>query len=435
MMGFWQFKTTRNAPIVRHSSILLTPISPIQPIIPILPILYILVAALPAIAQSPEDAEYIKKFQEHYPKVVPAPTLAEYATPAKFDERFLGAKLDASLDIVKSKANNDGNLAWGIAYWMTAYNIMYRNTGDPKYLEANLRCSEAVLSVRDDKRGTQLFTGETSTAWSSDKYAKRGRAVFGVHTGMLVYPMLDFLLLVKKEKQVLDPKSDRYTTIQKEALEALAWHDKQWKDGPADDEGYYIMLNQEDNLDGKIKPGNRLAALGRAIWAAWKLTGDKQYKDRAIRMGWYMKRRLDIGTDGAYYWPYWLPETPPTGPVDPKTINGEDSSHAQLTAAFPLMLAADGKVFTKKDVKMFGLTVNYGIGRLSTTPETMGVLLGSVTGDVKFAPSYVSSPDGWIAPALTNPEAKEKVLAFYLNYQPSPAAMDLATLIGLTKKN
>lgn len=382
-------------------------------------------------ADSAEDIEYIAKFRDHYPKVVPAPALAEYATPARFDERFLGAKLDESLDIVKSKANDQGNLAWGIAYWMAAYNQMYRNTKDPKYLDANLRCTEAVLSVRDDKKGTKLFTGEIATAWSSDKYAKRGRAVFGVHTGMLVYPMLDFLLLVKKEPKVLEPKSDRYATIQKEAIEALAWHDKQWRNGPADDEGHYIMMNQEDNLDGKVKPGNRLSALGRALWAAWKLTGDKAYKDRAIRMGWYMKRRFAIGPDGAYYWPYWLPENPPANPVDPKTINGEDSSHAQLTIAFPLMLAADGKVFTKKDVKMFGLTVRNGIGRLSTTPETMGILLGSVTGDTKFAPSYISSPDGWIAPALTNAEAKETILSFYLNYQPKPAALDLAALIGL----
>ncbi|NUM56195.1 MAG: hypothetical protein HUU46_21350 [Candidatus Hydrogenedentes bacterium] len=383
-------------------------------------------------APSPEDAQYIKKFREHYPKVEPAPTLAEYATAARFDDRFLGAKLDESIEIIKSKGNNQGNLAWGIAYWMIGYNQMYRNTHDPKYLDANLRCAETVLSVRDDKQNVQLFTGEIATAWSSDKYAKRGRAVFGVHTGMLVYPMLDFLVLVKERPEVLASDSDRYATIKKEALEALAWHDRQWRNGPADDEGHYIMMNQEDNLDGKVKPGNRLSALGRAIWTAWKLTGDEQYKDRALRMGRYIKRRLAIGPDGAYYWPYWLPEGLPENPVDPKEIKGEDSSHAQLTISFPLMLAQDNEVFTQDDVKMLGVTVRNGIARLSATPETMGVLLGSVTGDTNFAPSYVSSPDGWIIPALTNPEAKESLLAFYLDYQPNPAALDLAALIGLT---
>ncbi|MDZ4859823.1 MAG: hypothetical protein SGI88_12670 [Candidatus Hydrogenedentes bacterium] len=388
------------------------------------------VAACAALAQepSPEDAAYIAQFKEHFPKVEPAPALAEYATAAKFDERFLGEPLDSSLEIIRSKANDQGNLAWGIAYWMTAYNEMYRHTRDAKYLEANRRAIEAVLSVRDDKKGTKLFTGETSTAWSSDKYAKRGRAVFGVHTGMLVYPMLDWLMLVKEKPEVLAPDSEQYATIRKEALEALAWHDKQWVNGPADDEGYYIMMDQEDGLDGKIKPGNRLAALGRALWASWKLTGDETHKDRALRMGRYMKHRFAIGPDGAYYWPYWLSEEPPVNPVDPKTIKGEDCSHAQLTAAFPLLLAKDGEVFTAEDVHRFSLTVRHGIARLGN-----GILLGSVTGDPAYQPSYVSSPDGWVVPACTIPETKNALIAFYLNYQPKPAAMDLAALVGLVR--
>jgi hypothetical protein len=408
------------------------PIHPIIPVVRSVSIAFVFALCLfTATAQdpvlSPEDADYVKRFHEHYPKVEPAPTLAEYATAAKFDERFLGAKLDESIAIIKARGNDQGNLAWGIAYWMAAYNQMFRNTRDAKYLEANLRCIETVLSVRDDKQGAKLFTGETATAWSSDKYAKRGRAVFGVHTGMLVYPMLDFLMLVKEKPEVLAQDSDRYATIRKEALEALAWHDRQWRNGPADDEGHYIMMNQEEDCEGKIKPGNRLSALGRAIWTAWKLTGEERYKDRALRMGRYIKRRLAIGPDGAYYWPYWLPETPPANPVDPKTINGEDSSHAQLTMSFPLMLAQDGEVFAKEDVNRFALTVRNGLGRLGN-----GILLGSVTGHPKFAPSYVFSPDGWLVPASTDPEAKAMLLSFYLNYQPNPAAPDLAALIALS---
>lgn len=386
-----------------------------------------------AIAQSPdlspEDADYVKRFHEHYPEVAPAPTLEEYATVAKFDERFLGAKLDDAIAVIKARGNDQGNLAWGIAYWMIAYNQMYRNTHDPKYLEANSRCIDAVLSVRDDKQGVKLFTGETATAWSSDKYAKRGRAVFGVHTGMLVYPMLDFLLISKEKPDVpaLDP--DRFAVVRKEALEALAWHDKQWRNGPGDDEGHYIMMNQEEDCEGKIKPGNRLSALGRAIWTAWKLTGDEVYKDRALRMGRYIKHRLAVGPDGAYYWPYWLPATPQANPVDPKTINGEDSSHAQLTISFPLMLAQDNEVFTKEDIAKFGLTVRNGLGRLGN-----GVLLGSVTGSPKFNPSYVASPDGWLVPACTNDDALAMLVTFYLKYQPKPSAPDLAGLISLNER-
>lgn len=388
----------------------------------------------PVLAQhpdlAPEDVAYIEKFHEHYPKVDPAPTLEQYAAIEQFDRRFLGEPLDKAIEVIRAKANDQGNLAWGAAYWMAAYNLMYRNTREARYLEANGRCIDAVLAVRDDKKGTQLFTGEIAPAWSSDKYAKRGRAVFGVHTGVIVYPILDWLLLVKEKPDLLSPDSERYAAIRTEALQALAWHDKQWRNGPGDDEGHYIMMNQEEDCEGKIKPGNRLSALGRALWAAWKLTGDEAHKERALRLGRYIKRRLAIGPDGAYYWPYWLPETPPENPVNPKTIRGEDASHGQLTAAFPLLLAEDGAVFDEEDVKRFGLTVRHGIARLGD-----GILLGSVTGDPAYDPSYVSSPDGWVVPAWTDPDVRECLVRFYLEYQPNPSALDLAALLSRLPKN
>ncbi len=107
----------------------------------------------------------------------------------------------------------------------------------------------------------------------------------------------------------------------------------------------------------------------------------------------------------------------------------QPADHGQLTIAFPLLLARDGEVFTREDVEHLGLTVCHGLGRLGG-----GVLLGSVTGDPKFAPSYVSNPEGWIVPACTNAAAKDMLIAFYLNYQPAPSALDLATRIALKAK-
>lgn len=384
-----------------------------------------LLAALGAGADPSEaDQEYIAKFLERFPKADSPPTLAEYTSPARFDERFLGEPLDKALEKVD---NNQGNIAWGLAYWMIAYNEMHRATGDPKYLAANLRCIKAVLAARDDKRGIELWTGEIAPAWSSDKYAKRGRAVFGVHTGMICYPILDWLMLASAQPSSVSLTPEERDTILKETLEALAWHDKQWRDGPGDGEGHYIMMDQEDGLDGRIKPGNRLSAIGRALWTAWKVTGDEKYKERALRMGRYIKRRLTTGTDGAYYWEYWLPEEPPATPADRATIKGEDTSHAQLTMSFPLMLAADGQVFDEEDVHKFGLTFTNGIARLGN-----GILMGSVTGDPKYQPSLAQSPDGWLVPAWRIPEARDQLVTFYLNHVPTPAPLDLATLIRIT---
>ncbi|MCL4693276.1 MAG: hypothetical protein KJ060_12300, partial [Candidatus Hydrogenedentes bacterium] len=94
------------------------------------------------------EAEYVARFLKQLPKVDSPPSLAEYATPQRFDERFMGDPLDKALGSVSGQ---QGNNAWGLAYWMDGYNEIYRATKDPKYLVANLRCIDAMLAARDDK--------------------------------------------------------------------------------------------------------------------------------------------------------------------------------------------------------------------------------------------------------------------------------------------
>lgn len=385
-------------------------------------------ASIPAAAQdtvSDADAAYVARFHKQYPRVENPPTLAEYATAARYDELYLGDALDKAIAKV---SNDQGNIAWGLAYWMIALNEMYRDTHDAKYLEANLRCIEAVLAARDDKTGVKLWTGAVAPAWSSDKYAERGRAVFAVHTGMIVYPILDCLLLLRDTPGALSPDSDRYRDILKQALETTAYHDKQWRQGPGEDEGHYVGVDQENILEGKVLPGNRLSAMGRVLWTAWKLTGDASYKDRALQLGRYIKHRLGVGTDGAYYWEYWLPDEPVTGTVERESVNGEDASHGQLTVSYPFMLAANGQVFDDEDMHRFGLTVLNGLARLGD-----GVFLGNVTGDPKSNPALASSPKGWLDPCRVVPEVKDRIVAFYLNYRPTPGPLDIAVLIRYVK--
>lgn len=384
-------------------------------------------AVVPATKAQDDEAGYAARFLERFPKVEAPPPLSDYASAARFDDRFMGDALDNALKSVNSQ---QGNNAWGLAYWMNAYNEMYRVTKNPNYLAANLRCIDAVLAARDDKQGLVLWTGATAPAWSSEKYAERGRAVFAVHTGMLVYPMLDALVLLREAPDLLSPESDHYKEIQRQALEALAYHDRQWVDGPGEGEGHYIGVDQEDILEGKVLPGNRLSAMGRALWAAWKLTGDDAYRNRAVAIGLYIKRRLGISPDGAYYWEYWLPDAPVTGPVDRTEVNGEDTSHGQLTASFPFMLAEEGVVFDEADVRRFALTVLNGIARRDD-----GMLYGDVTGNPRSNPTYVSSPYGWLHAVPVVPEVKDRLLDFYLNYQPSPGPLDFAYLLKYAVEN
>lgn len=371
------------------------------------------------------DKDYVQRFRQAFKKVEPAPSIETYVSPGRYDELYLGENLKQALDRLN---NNQGNIAWGLAYRMMSLNEMFRHTKDPKYLDANLECIRAVMAVRDDKTGLQTWTGVVAPAWSSDKYAKRGRAVFGVHTGMITYPMLDFLALAKQQPDYLAKLGVEFQAILASAQEALAYHDRQWHDGPGDGEGYYIMMDQEDGTDGKIKPGNRLSALGRALWTSWKVSGNTVHRDRARAIGTYMKQRLTPAPDGAYYWGYWLPLEPVKDPSPRESIGGEDTSHAGLTLTLPLMLASEGEVFDAADMKRLGNTVLKGFGRLGG-----GVLFGDITGKPESNPGLVAIPAKWLPLAQYVPEVRPAIVDFYLNYVAIPGPLDIALLLEYGK--
>jgi len=367
------------------------------------------------------DADYVARFLERFPKVDSAPTLDTYATQARYDAAFMGEGLEKAF---ASPNNDQGGLAWGLSYRMASLNEMYRVTGDAKYLEAHLEGIRAVLAATDDKRGKELWTGVVARAWGCDKYAKRGRAVFAVHTGIIAHPILECLLLVKQRPELRATLGDEYDAILKATEAALAYHERQWRDGPEAGAGHYVGLDQEEVCENKPLPGNRLSAMGGAHWAAWKLTGSATHKGRALAVGGYIKNRFTLAPDGAYYWPYWLPLEPVSNPAAERPSSGEDTSHGGLTASFPMMLGIEGEVFDSEDMKRLAGTVLNGFGR-----RTDGVLFGDVTGSPASKPGYVGLTARWLMLAATAPELRERILPFYLNHRPTPAPLELALLL------
>ncbi|MDQ1256591.1 MAG: hypothetical protein QG656_1189 [Candidatus Hydrogenedentes bacterium] len=375
---------------------------------------------------SEADQKYIDKFLAANPKVDPPAPLESFATPAQFDARFMGTDLD---NAIANASNDQGGLAWGGSYWMMALNDMYRATKDAKYLAANLRLIQAALAATDDKRGKKLWWGAVVPAWGCDIYAKRGRALFAVHTGIITAPMFEFLLLAKEDPAFKESLGGQAQSIIDGASAALATHERQWRDGPSSGEGHYIGMDQEEVCENKPLPGNRLSAMGWALWNSWKVTGNEVHRDRAKAIGYYIKNRLTPSPDGAYYWPYWLPEAAVTKPQPREAIEGEDASHASLTIALPLALAADGEVFTREDLERLAKTVTNGIGRLGG-----GILVSRITGTTELEPSYIGQATNWLPLATVNPAVKDTILAFYQNYKPNPGPSDLATLIVTTAK-
>ncbi len=377
---------------------------------------------LGASARADTDAEYIARFEEARPPVEAPPTLAEYATPERYDRQVMG---DALAQAFKAPSNDSGGIAWGLSSRMHSLNVMYSATGNIKYLEANRLCIQAVLGATDEKRGKNLWTGRSPAAWGSDKYAaERGRALFPVHTGVIAAPMFHFLVYAREHDAYRAELGEEYGTILNEALRALAEHDRQWRDGPTPGEGHYVGMEQEPVLDDRPLPANRLSAMGWALYCAWKASGEETHRERAVAIGRYIKRRLTVTPEDAWFWGYWLPDAPVTEPAPRTSVKGEDTSHAGLSMRLALELGRDGHVFHDEDMRRFARTVTHGFGRLGN-----GVLFGNITGTPESSPKYVNWPARWLAFAPWEPAVRAPILAYYLRYEPGPGPQDLASLI------
>lgn len=387
-------------------------------------VLLLLPLSLPAIAEeaATTDEDYIRRFEERFKGATPAAAVPEIASPKVFDERFLGEKLREHA----SKLSNDqGNIAWGTSYYMAALNDMFLATKEKEYLEANRELIRAVMAARDDRIGKQLWTGETAKAWGSDKYSKKGRCIFTVHTGVILTPILEFLRLARDSSDLKPSMGAEWDSLLTDSLEALAHHNKGYREGPAKGEGHYFGTDGEIAEDGKHLPANWQSAMGQAHWHAWRLTGDEAQKQRALALGAHIKNRLVKAPDGAYYWQYWMPEQPVTESTPREEVQGEDSSHAALTLSLPILLAEEGELFTPEDMERFGKTVLFGMGRLGK-----GVLFGDITGNPKSSPDYVSLPARWLNLARWTPEVKTRIVDFYLKHGSSHMGpQDIALLV------
>ena len=381
----------------------------------------LLLAVLCSSAYAHTDAEYLEKFEKEFPKLAQPAKFEEYATPAKFDELYLG-KMHTSGGV---QHNDNGGLAWGMSYNMMALNLMYQATNDTKYLDDTLNCIRVVMNARDTVRGKTLWTGRTVPAWGCDKYAESGRAVFAVHTGIICFPILDFLSFAKENAAYRDKMGKEYDEIQTAMMDALAVHDRQWTDGPGKDEGYYVGMDQEKACNGKPLPGNRLSAMGMALWNSWKLTGNTTHRDRAVAVGHYMRNRVyTTPDDSAFFWSYWLPVEAVGERKQREEVNGEDSSHGSLSMWLLLKLGREGQVLTSDDMKRLAHTFTQGLGRLGGN-----VLFGDVTGSPESSPKNVALAARWMPLMEYDKAVAPTITQFFLDRVATPSPLDLATLI------
>ena len=291
--------------------------------------------------------------------LTPAPCAAQGTSwHAQFD------KVDAALNKgagYKNYNNASGTLAWGESYIMMSYAAMFRATKAPRYLVTLADHALAVLDQRDNKKGLKDWAGKSRPCWQASKYSANGKGYcWVVHSGILVYPMLDLVLLLNQYpayKQLKLPGGTKTlaqaaATVLAEVKKVVATHDYQYKSGPKTGEGYYLgdpaASATVPSVAGKALPLNQMNTMGRALVLLWKATGSATYKAKAVALATYFKNRLTL-KGSSYVWTYWGSSWSQGG--------GEDISHAAINADFAWVCHSHGLVFSNSDMQRLARTL------------------------------------------------------------------------------
>jgi hypothetical protein len=366
-----------------------------------------------------QDAAYTSNFQQVFGQPSSSyATIDEYLEAHNYD-RYLGTSLTTAISQMNSGARA---VMWGMDYWLISMVDAYYATGRQYYLSELVRGTRAVLAYRDDNRGVTLYNGMTAPVWGTDIYSQgNGRRYYFGHTGMATYPMLELLYLAPRHPQIMTALGADYAGWKAEITESLDFHNRDWTDGPGADEGHYFNHPQSEHrpqYQNIPTPANLQSAMGRALWMSWKATGNTAHRDKAIKLARYLKRRITLATDTAYYWEYELPLNPVTVTRAKQDIASEDTSHGYLTLAFPIMMATDHQVFDSEDMRRFARTFTQGVSRLN-----QGIMAGEVNGSpLRFdttteIASAVSGIFGFAPLNRWDRTVYPRVADFYLKYR------------------
>lgn len=269
-------------------------------------------------------------------------------------ERHLG-RFDALPDM---DADGYGELAWGVSYGMMALNVLYEATHDTRYVARQADLAERVLATRDSElaaahgtdRHVDYQRGRVLRSWGTSHYTAGKHTCWLVHAGMLLYPMAEYVRLVRAGGDRTRPWLRRAEAIVPALEEAIAEFDAEWRDGPQPGQGYYVFPN------GDLVPNNQMNAPGRALFVLADVTGKTEHRDRARRLAAFLHSKLTHVADGDYYlWAY--SQKTPDGPPG----QGEDISHAAINAHFAYVAWEHGASFTDADMARLARTLTRGL--------------------------------------------------------------------------
>ncbi len=278
------------------------------------------------------------------------------------ENRYSAISLNNLFDLFDSKVNQGKGyseyvnsegfpstslLAWSESYLMQGYANMYEASGDIKYLDKLHDHTQSILSKRDDRIGKLDYKGDQVPCWGTDKYTRNHAWMhFIVHTGMITYPMLEFVYLVRQsniEKYLISGD-----IILRQVEESVEYHDKDWRND-------HYVYPDDFYKKNYIVPISQQAAIGRTLLLLYELTGKEKYLKMTMAIAKLIETKsIKEERDGRYL----LRNAFQPGkdfPDDTMT----DISHAAITIHFANLTYKKGIIFQREDIQKFTKTIMY----------------------------------------------------------------------------
>jgi hypothetical protein len=307
---------------------------------------------------------------------IPAPGLAQTDYRALFDRTNLSINGGKG---ASDSRNDQGNLAWGESYMLTAYVEMYRATKDPVYLRFVVDHFDRMLKSRDDALGlADAYAGRPLAGWGSSIFSKGKWHVWLIHTGMILLPPAEFVRIVKEHRELRPEFGAKADEFKARIEESIRDADVNWRPGPKAGEGFYF----EPYL-GSMQPLNQQNRFGSLLLEMYRVTGKRLYLQRAEGLAHWFKNRLRSGNPDLYDWAYWPRES-----TDGE--GSEDISHAHINVEFAVLCAAEHVVFTRTDVARFARTW------LDKVKRPDGTWAGEVGGEGKGSQFMPYAVGAWL---------------------------------------
>jgi hypothetical protein len=272
-------------------------------------------------------------------------------------------------------------------YSIEALIRMFEHKGDAQLLDHVVDNIDYLLSRRDDLRPDpiQNHMGNVTPSWSTTYLSNGSRYNFLLHDAMIIYPMAEFVRVVKQASSSIQSRVAGNTSghlysgwtffaiatdIEDKIHQTCLFHEIDWinyNDGTSIPKGRYRYScdypgacsggHCPDIHPAKYLPGNMQAFMGRVHLSMWLATSPSNtqrrmfYEDRARRIGNMIRWNLVSHTPSQqnhFEWPYWLlgsssmwPNACGSGMVTYQS-KMEDRGHSYYVATFGYELFKSG---------------------------------------------------------------------------------------------